>query len=76
MRLNPAYNEVVNIPPELDQMTDEYELRTALRGVLADALDVKPDDTNLLVSAGILSFQQKMFDQAAYLFKRAIQQSP
>ena len=56
MRLNPAYNQQITIPQDVDQIEDEHELRTALRGYIANALDVQPNDPALLVQAGILAF--------------------
>ena len=76
LKFNPDYNDRVEIPQALEECKDEFELRLALKDLFAKCLDFNQTDPNLLVCAGITSFQERNFSQAAYMFKQAIKQNP
>jgi len=53
---NTEYNTDIHVDESLLNITDEFELRPALKELLARCLDKNPRDVGLLSAAGITSF--------------------
>lgn len=61
MKHNPMYSDIVYAPEEMLEKLDEYTFWSVLKDNIKKCIMSNPQDPNLLVVAGIISFQEWNF---------------